>query len=240
MMFLTALAAMIAALATPADPGPEPVDAVLAEILVDPWSWHGRTVRLSGHTNFCYAQGCSFCERDSGGEICVGLGHPVFRQHAGPEPRGGMQPVHEEALRWASLTITARYDATCSGENRPGAQNFTVCLDRATQLGDPIVEAIHAYRPADDSESDADFLRLEDDSLIALAAALVEIHSNPASWAFFQNGAEPDFFWLCHCRRETFALDDWPRTRDEASYAPGNPYLCSGAQIRDGRLTLVP
>lgn len=222
----------------------EPTTVELAEIYEDPWAWHGRTVRLSGHTNFCYPQGCGLCQRDEGEEICAGLGRPAFGEGVGPEPRNGIQTIHDEFLRWASLTITARYDATCSGEQRPDAENYTICLDRSLQLLDPVIEAIHAYRPADDHRADPGFVRLEDEEIIEQALDLAANpftdeppEYDPRRWTFYRSGIEPGWYSLCRCRKAECEPDDWPRTIRESLDAPGNPYACSDARVRDGRLT---
>ena len=162
----------------------------------------------------------------------------------------------ERNVRFATMTLVARYDAVGSGVRQPSLPDGNViCMDRASQLRDARVAAVHTRRPA----TSGHITQYLDEALAvpnkgeteALRAAF-----RTASSAFDSDDEkEPDFVFMdqpvhpdrqekygveaiggaCECLLDDCSGVEWSKRFGDAYFdIPANPYKCWPAEKANG------
>ena len=199
---------------------------------------HGKTVRLRGEVNNCESLTCSIC--DEGGRDAVCLPLDLWSDAAG---RG----LTEELYRFATVTIDARIDATCTlgydpdRGRAPSKDEVVVCTDRSSAVEEARVVRVDRRRSATKGRFDAyegySLRRAsegEERPIIQAWAAqqrrLYPSDQANMAMAVFVEAAEgrqagDAGYRLCVCRID--GCDGaWPSKSGEFVRSPGNPYFC--------------
>ena len=126
---------MIEALALAAALSVAPMDVSIAELRGAPQRYDQKVVRLRGtlkaHPFNTFSSLCP--EENTDDSPCLGV---AFDDYGLSSPDALGAKAVAAAFRWATVTVTARFDAFCLRAN-------SICLDYPTYLWDARVQAVH-------------------------------------------------------------------------------------------------
>lgn len=200
---------------------------------------HGKTVRLQGQMDECMSLVCSICTDDGASATCLG----ISLQADSPAARA----MVEELYRFATITVDARVDATCSANYDPSKGRIpgevVVCTDRATTLMDARVVAVDFRRSAtegrfdDYSGSPMAVVAAEESAPVIAAWRSQQApgpHAASAQVKLFSQvrdtPAEATSGYVVVVCREDSCDGRWPKTFGQCIRSPGNPYECVRAK----------
>lgn len=247
-LFCAFAASVFFAMCTNAQSNLVPVETTITEISKKPWAFHDKIVRVKGTFNECVSYTCRMCDSET----------PVnsYDDEVACMGTSFLDKGQEEFVRYSTVEITAKYDATCSGvSEQADADEIIVCTDRATQLGDSFVTKMVTERTPNQGivssygeEMLLSAINKEKEAIIAETLADLptwyDVTSSDIDYVFFihDEDSKNREAAICECYEETDLCEKIkPTLKAHVFYLQSDtPYSCIFAEERDGQWHVAP
>ena len=157
-----------------ADPTGPVIDARIADVIADPESFGGQTLRIRGQIDACYSWVCSICPEQmtpgtADDEQCLRISFDGFASEQeevdadGPPFSTALWREMEKAFRFSVVTADGQFDPSCltrrpwPAETLPAESadpveidEIVLCTDRASTWRRVQVRAVHRRLPSND------------------------------------------------------------------------------------------
>jgi hypothetical protein len=229
----------------------------------------GHTVTARGQMDECESLVCEICTEQltkDADRTCLGvslasLDAPPRRGEDWPAAAARSARLMEDAYRFATITITAKVDASCelgfdpADRRGPHGRDQIVCTDRATSLRLARVISVDTRRSATQGlwhrylgealslaspEERAEVLREYDRLDPATQNQQVSDRSVLRDGSDLASDMKVEAVdWVCICLEDSCA-GRWPTHAGQIIDSPANPYHCVGAIRSNGVWRIAP
>jgi hypothetical protein len=249
------LACVLLAFAGAAQATDATIGVTIAQLIAHPNDYAGKTVEVRGQVDNCLSLSCNLCPEDMTDasfdrDKCLGMSFTGFDD---PDPQSALRAseMMEWMFRFATLTLTARFDPAClTGKDPDDPQATVVCTDRASVLHNAVVNTVHSRKNGDTGIASAyrwgEFSKPSDVDRRAMLALLAVFISDKTPELLIV----PDFRdekagvtaggYGCYCLADD-CTGKWPKRWVGGSTENlDNAFYCIDLQKRHGAWEIVP